>query len=115
MATYQFKRILNSEKSLEETIIALNTKLDPPLLNGEPLLCSYKEGDIKRFIIAVGTNEGVYITPSFRNQQDIDDFIKNRTTGINLADQISTESDFIITKDSEGKLKFNIKDNLKNI
>ena len=115
MAQIQFKRILNSEKSLEDTVIALNTKLDPPLQDGEPILCSYKEGAIKRFLIAVGTNEGVHIIPSFKNQQEIDEFIKSRSTDINLADQISTESDFIITKDSEGKLKFNIKDNLKNI
>lgn len=115
MAQIQFKRILNSEKSLEDTIIALNTKLDPPLQEGEPILCSYKEGEIKRFLIAVGTNDGVRIMPSFKNQQEIDEYIKNRSTGINLADQISKDSDLEITTGSDGKLKFNIKDDLKNI
>lgn len=115
MAQIQFKRILNSEKSLEDTIIALNTKLDPPLQEGEPILCSYKEGEIKRFLIAVGTNDGVRIMPSFKNQQEIDEYIKNRSTGINLADQISRDSDIEITTGSDGKLKFNIKDDLKNI
>lgn len=115
MAQIQFKRILNSEKSLEDTIIALNTKLDPPLQEGEPILCSYKEGEIKRFLIAVGTNDGVRIMPSFKNQQEIDDYIKSKSTGINLADQISKDSDIEITTGSDGKLKFNIKDNLKNV
>lgn len=115
MAQIQFKRILNSEKSLEDTIIALNTKLDPPLQEGEPILCSYKEGKIKRFLIAVGTNDGVRIMPSFRNEQEIDDYIKSKSTGINLADQISKDSDLEITTGSDGKLKFNIKDNLKNV
>lgn len=115
MAQIQFKRILNSEKSLEDTIIALNTKLDPPLQEGEPILCSYKEGEIKRFLIAVGTNDGARIMPSFKNQQEIDEYIKSRSTGINLADQISKDSDIEITTGSDGKLKFNIKDNLKNV
>lgn len=117
MAQIQFKRILNSEKSLEDTIIALNTKvqLDPFLQAGEPILCSYKEGEIKRFLIAVGTNDGVRIMPSFKNQQEIDEYIKSRSTGINLADQISRDSDIEITTGSDGKLKFNIKDDLKNI
>ena len=115
MAQIQFKRILNSEKSLEDTIVALNTQLDPPLQEGEPILCSYKEGEIKRFLIAVGTNDGVRIIPSFRNEQEIDDYIKSKSTGINLADQISKDSDIEITTGSDGKLKFNIKDNLKNV
>lgn len=115
MAQIQFKRILNSEKSLEDTIIALNTKvkLDPFLQAGEPILCSYKEGEIKRFLIAVGTNDGVRIMPSFKNQQEIDEYIKTRSTGINLADQISMDSDLEITTGSDGKLKFNIKDEFK--
>lgn len=115
MAQIQFKRILNSEKSLEDTVIALNTLLNPPLQEGEPILCSYKEGEIKRFLIAVGTNDGVRIMPSFKNQQEIDEYIKTRSTGINLADQISRDSDIEITTGSDGKLKFNIKDDLKNI
>lgn len=115
MAQIQFKRILNSEKSLEDTVIALNTKLDPPLQEGEPILCSYKEGEIKRFLIAVGTNDGVRIMPSFKNQQEIDEYIKSKSTGINLADQISKDSDIEITTGSDGKLKFNIKDDLKNV
>lgn len=117
MAQIQFKRILNSEKSLEDTIIALNAKVesDPFLQAGEPILCSYKEGEIKRFLIAVGTNDGVRIMPSFKNQQEIDEYIKSKSTGINLADQISKDSDIEITTGSDGKLKFNIKDNLKNV
>lgn len=113
MAQIQFKRILNSEKSLEDTIIALNTLVEPPIQDGEPILCSYKEGEIKRFLIAVGTNDGVRIMPSFKNQQEIDEYIKTRSTGINLADQISMDSDLEITTGSDGKLKFNIKDEFK--
>lgn len=117
MAQIQFKRILNSEKSLEDTINALNAKInsDPFLQSGEPILCSYKEGEIKRFLIAVGTNDGVRIMPSFKNQQEIDEYIKSKSTGINLADQISKDSDIEITTGSDGKLKFNITDNLKNV
>ena len=115
MAQIQFKRILNSEESLEDTIDALNTRLNPPLQEGEPILCSYKEGEIKRFLIAVGTNDGARIMPSFKNQQEIDEYIKTRSTGVNLADQISKDSEIEVTTGSDGKLKFNIKDNLKNI
>ena len=115
MTQIQFKRILNSEKSLEDTIIALNSKLDPPLQEGEPILCSYKDGEIKRFLIAVGTNDGARIIPSFKNEQEIDEYIKSRSTGINLADQISKDSDIEITTESDGKLKFNIKDDFKNV
>ena len=115
MTQIQFKRILNSEKSLEDTIIALNSKLDPPLQEGEPILCSYKDGEIKRFLIAVGTNDGARIMPSFKNEQEINEYIKSRSTGINLADQISKDSDIEITTESDGKLKFNIKDDFKNV
>ena len=115
MAQIQFKRILNSEESLEDTIDALNTRLNPPLQEGEPILCSYKEGEIKRFLIAVGTNDGARIMPSFKNQQEIDEYIKTRSTGVNLADQISKDSEIEVTTGSDGKLKFNIKDNLKNV
>lgn len=111
MAQIQFKRILNSEKSLDDTIDALNTRLNPPLQEGEPIICSYKEEDVKRFLIAVGTNDGVRIIPSFKNEQEINEW----STGINLEDQISKESDFIISTGSDGKLKFNIKDDFKNI
>ena len=115
MAQIQFKRILNSEKSLEDTVIALNAQLDPPLQEGEPILCSYKDGEIKRFLIAVGTNDGARIMPSFKNEQEIDEYIKSRSTGINLADQISKDSDIEIITESDGKLKFNIKDDFKNV
>lgn len=115
MAQIQFKRILNSEKSLDDTIIALNSKLDPPLQEGEPILCSYKDEEIKRFLIAVGTNDGARIMPSFKNEQEIDEYIKSRSTGINLADQISKDSDIEVTTESDGKLKFNIKDDFKNV
>lgn len=111
MAQIQFKRILNSEKSLKDTITALNTQLEPALQEGEPIICSYKEGEIKRFLVAVGTNDGVRIIPSFKNEQEINEW----SAGIKLEDQISEESDFIISTGSDGKLKFNIKDDLKNV
>lgn len=119
MAQIQFKRILYSNKSLEETINLLNNNLNPPLQDGEPLICSYQEtinGETKtKFLLAIGALGEVHIIPAFRNQQEINEFISNRSEQGNLIDQISLESDFVISTGTDGKTKFTIKDNLKNI
>ena len=119
IAQIQFKRLLYSNKSLEETITLLNNNLNPPLQDGEPLICSYQEtinGETKtKFLLAVGALGEVHIIPAFRNQQDINEFISSRSEQGNLIDQISSESDFVISTVTDGKTKFTIKDNLKNI
>lgn len=115
----QFKRILHSTESLDKTIELLQTNLKSALQDGEPLVCSYGElvdGEPKtRFLLAIGTPQGVHIMPAFRNTLEIDSFISSRSSQGKLIDQISEESDFIITMGTDGKSKFTIKDDLKNI
>ena len=119
MAQIKFKRILYSNESLEKTIELLNNNLNPSLQDGEPLICSYQEtinGETKtKFLLAIGALGEVHIIPAFRNQQDINEFISSRSEQGNLIDQISSESDFVISTGTDGKTKFTIKDNLKNI
>lgn len=113
--TIQFKRILSSNKNLSDTIVAIKNNLNPPLEDGEPLICSYLEGGLKRFLLAIGTpsdpDNPIRILPTFRNEQEIYAYANG---GINLKDQISTDSDFSVIEEN-GKLKFIIKDDLKNI
>lgn len=119
MAQIQFKRILHSTESLEKTIELLQNNLEDDLKAGEPLVCSYNETvngeDKTRFLLAIGTPLGVHIMPTFRNTLEIDSFISSRSSQGNLIDQISEESDFFISLGTDGKTKFTIKDDLKNI
>lgn len=112
--TIQFKRILSSNKDLATTIELIKNNLAEPLADGEPLICSYKEGEYTRFLLAIGTpsdpESKIRVLPTFRNEQEIYAYASG---GINLADQISKDSEIEITTGSDGKLKFNIKDAFK--
>lgn len=112
MAQIQFKRILYSNKSLEETINLLNNNLNPPLQDGEPLICSYQETineETKtKFLLAIGALGEVHIIPAFRNQQDINEFIASKAAG-NWIDEISDDSEIKVTRDENGKLFFSTK------
>lgn len=87
MAQIQFKRILYSNRSLEDTINLLNDEkyFNPPLQDGEPLICSYQEtinGETKtKFLLAIGALGEVHIIPAFRNQQEINEFIDSKSAG----------------------------------
>ena len=116
MAQIQFKRILTYNGGLKDAISNINSNLNPPLAPGEPLICSYEDNGRNKLILAIGVNENnVRIIPAFDDYEEINDFIKNNNVVINLKDQISGDSDISIDEsESDGKLIFKIKDNLKN-
>lgn len=116
MATLQFKRVFNYTGNFDDALYNIKNKLNPALKDGEPMLCSYKEGSDSKFFIAIGAGNGkVVIHPSFDNQDDLIAYIKKHAdVNFNLKDLISEESDLIISNSSENKYVFKIKDNLLN-
>lgn len=110
--TLQFKRNLSFGGSLQEAIQKIT---DLQLQVGEPLLCSYNDNGSTKLILAFGVGDGnVRIIPAFNDYNEIINFIKNNNVEINLKEQISDESDFLISTGNDDKLIFKIKDNLKN-
>ena len=112
--TIQFKHVVNYEGSFASAIKNIKSLGLKP---GEPLLCSYKEGDKQRWFLSIGTllqgQPEVKVFPAF---DDIDDFIKfvesklNVKIDFDLTEQISEESDVIASVDSEGKTVLKIKE-----
>jgi hypothetical protein len=116
MATLQFKRVFNYTGNFDDALYNIKNKLNPALKDGEPMLCSYREGSDSRFFIAIGAGDGkVVIHPSFNNQSELIAYIKKHAgTSIKLEDLISEESDFIVSNSSENKYVFKIKDDVLN-
>lgn len=110
--TLQFKRVFNYEGSMNKALENIRTNLNPALMDGEPLICSYKEdGDIKYFL-AIGCGRGkVTVFPSFDNQDDFISFIR-KYAGSDFIDLISEESDFNIELDSNNRYIFKIKEDI---
>ena len=110
----QFKHVVNYEGSFAAAVKNIKSLGLKP---GEPLLCSYKEDDKQRWFLSIGTllqgKPEVKVFPAF---DDIDDFIKfvesklNVKVDFDLAEQISEESDVVVTVDSEGKTVLKIKE-----
>jgi hypothetical protein len=113
MIQIQFKRALSYNKDLESAIDAIKNY---GLAEGEPLICSYDDNGRSRLILAIGVSDhNVRIIPAFDDYKEINDFINNNNVVINLKDQISEDSDISVDEsESDGKLIFKIKDNLKN-
>lgn len=114
MALIQFKRVLNFTGDFDTAVDNIINKLDPKLQDGEPLLCSYMYNGSLKYLLAIGVQGNVRVFPMFSSMEDIENFIRTNSVGINLIDNISTKSDFEVSQDSDGKLVFEIKDNLKN-
>lgn len=110
----QFKRALTFNGSLNEAINKLNTTLNPKLQPGEPLVCSYNDNGITKYLLAIGISDGnIRIIPSFMDEAELISYIQSHSTGISV-DNISFDSDVTVTTDTEGKMILKIKDNFKN-
>lgn len=118
MSTIQFKRNLSFEGDLVSAIDKIKNSLNPKLQPGEPLLCSYNDNGIKKYLLALGmdTSGNIRIIPAFTDLEELNDYIKAHVTELNLKDSISEESDLKFEGiGSDNKPIFKIKDDLKNI
>ena len=114
MALLQFKRVLNHTGDFNTAVDNILNKLNPKLEDGEPLLCSYSHNGELKYLLAVGVHGNVNVFPMFSNMEEITEFIRTNSVGINLIDNVSEESDINVMQDFDGKLIFELKDNLKN-
>ena len=118
MAQIQFKRILNCTDSFNVATEKIRN-LEPKLKDGEPLLCSYNDNGITKYLIAIGVADNIRIIPSFTDENDIISYIQKHSVNlnINIKDYISysEESDLNVELDDENKMIFKVKDKLKNI
>lgn len=100
----QLKRVLNYTGSFDDAITCIRTKLNPPLTEGEPIICSYTDENIKKYFLGVCTDatlQKIIVYPAYDNLNDFVNFIVKlikQNGGINDTN-ISDESDISITKD----------------
>lgn len=96
------------DKALEN----IKTKLNPALLEGEPLICSYMEDEEVKYFLAIGMDKGrVRVFPSYDNQADFIAFIR-KYAGTDLFELISEDSDFTLELDSNNRYIFKIKEDI---
>lgn len=116
MATLQFKRVFNYTGSMDEALYNIKNNLNPALAEGEPLICSYKDGEKLRYFLAIGAAENrVVAHPVYDDQSDFIESIK-RYAGVDLTKMISDESDLAVEFDSgANKYIFKLKDDILNI
>lgn len=118
MATIQFKRTFNYTGSFDDALYNIKNHLTPPLADGEPLMCSYTDGDELRFFIAIGAGDGVVkIYPVFDGQEDFCDYLKKHLDiEIDLSKMISYDSDLIVSLDqSTNEHTIKIKEEVLNV
>ena len=108
----QFKRVFNYRGSMDNALENIKTKLNPALLEGEPLICSYLEdGDVKYFL-AIGMDGGrVRVFPSYDSQAEFIAFIR-KYAGSDLFELVSEDSDFTLKLDSNNRYIFKIKEDI---
>ena len=116
MAILQFKRVFNYAGSFDNALHNIQNKLNPALRDGEPILCSYKDGSDIKFFIAVGAGDGkVVVHPTFNSQDEIIAYIKKHAgTSTDLKDLISEDSDFTVNPVEGGRYVFKIKEDILN-
>lgn len=108
----QFKRAFNYRGTMDGALKAIRETLNPKLMPGEPLICTYVEDSTIKYFLAIGMNDNkVRVFPTFLDQNDFVDFIR-KYTGSDLSLQISDESDFTVDTDGEGRYIFKMKDDL---
>lgn len=108
----QFKRVFNYRGSMDKALENIKTKLSPALAEGEPLVCSYYDGNTVKYFLAIGVaNNAVKVFPSFDSQADFISFIR-KYAGNDLINMISEDSDFTIELDSNSRYIFKIKDGI---
>ena len=110
MSTLQFKRILKYDGSMQEAIDNIITHVKPA--DGEPIVCSYKDGDVKKYFLAIGVGGSIKVIPSFDSFQDIIKFVKENS--IDLIENTAEESDVTVSLNDSNKFVFKVKDSLKN-
>lgn len=118
MATIQFKRTFAYTGSFDEALYNIKNHLTPPLADGEPLMCSYKEDDDLRFFIAIGAGtNGVKVYPMFDDQYDFRDYLKKHLDiEIDLSKIVSNDSDLIVSLDQSSKQHtLKIKEEILNV
>lgn len=107
--TLQFKRVFNYMGSMDKALENIRTNLNPALIDGEPLICSYKEDNSIKYFLAIGCGNGkITVFPSFDNQSDFISFIR-KYAGNDLFELISEDSDFTLELDSNNRYIFKIK------
>lgn len=113
----QLKRVLNYTGSIDDAITCIRTKLNPPLDEGEPIICSYTEEGITKYFLGVCTNsdeQKIIIYPAYESLNDFIGFIDKliKQSGGVSDTNVSSDSDVSITKDPGGlyilKLKANV-------
>ena len=116
MATFQFKRVLDCTDNFNDATEKIRN-LKPKLKDGEPLLCSYNDNGLIKYLIAIGVADNIRIIPSFTDENDVISYIQKYSVNLNIKDYISysDESDLNVELDDENKMIFKVKDELKNI
>lgn len=111
MAQIKFKRALSHNGDLDSAITNIKTL---GLAPGEPILCSYVEDDVDKYLFAIGVKDGnIKIIPAFTDEDDLIAYIQSHVDVFNI-DNIAEESDVkVIKKDS--KMILTIEDKWKNI
>lgn len=108
----QFKRVFNYRGSMDKALENIKTKLNPALLEGEPLICSYMEDGEVKYFLAIGMDNGkVKVFPSYDSQADFIAFIR-KYAGSDLFELISEDSDFTLELDSNNRYIFKIKEDI---
>lgn len=108
----QFKRVFNYRGSMDKALENIKTKLNPALLEGEPLICSYMEDGEVKYFLAIGMDNGkVKVFPSYDSQADFIAFIR-KYAGSDLFELISEDSDFTLELDSNNRYIFKIKEDM---
>ena len=109
---YQFKRVFSFKGTMDEAIANIKTRLNPALMEGEPIICSYLDNGVMNYFLAIGMDEGTLkVFPSFDSMDDFVSFIR-KYSGSDLIDLISEDSDFTVELDSNHRYILKIKKDL---
>ena len=108
----QFKRVFSFKGTMDEAIANIKTRLNPALMEGEPIICSYLDNGVINYFLAIGMDEGALkVFPSFDSMDDFVSFIR-KYAGSDLKALISEDSDFTVELDSNNRYILKIKKDL---
>lgn len=108
----QFKRVFSFKGTMDEAIVSIKTRLNPALMEGEPIICSYLDNGSINYFLAIGMDEGMLkVFPSFNSMDDFVSFIR-KYAGSDLKNLISEDSDFTVELGSNNRYILKIKKDL---
>lgn len=108
----QFKRVFSFNGTMDEAIANIKTRLNPALMEGEPIICSYLDNGSINYFLAIGMDEGMLkVFPSFNSMDDFVSFIR-KYAGSDLKNLISEDSDFTVELGSNNRYILKIKKDL---